>query len=247
MTAPEQVIVGFALVALLASTVQTAVGFASTVLFVTLGTHLMPIRQVVALAVLVTLVQTSYIVLRHHQGVRWRMLATRIVPLMLVGGVLGYLGVRAFAGPWLERAFASMVVLLAARELFRMSFYRTRERPFPRLASNAFITLAGVIHGAYATGGPTLVYAVGRELEKREMRATLSLVWLILDGVLTISFALDGAYTTSTLEPLWLVPLALPLGVLLGEQLHHRVDERHFKLGLFVLLLVAGIALFARA
>lgn len=243
---PEQVIIGFALVALLASTVQTAVGFASTVLFVTLGTHLMPIRQVVALAVLVTLVQTSYVVIRHHPGVRWRMLATRIVPLMLVGGVFGYVGVRAFAGPWLERTFAAMVVLLAARELFRMSVQRAGERPFPKLASNGIITLAGVIHGAYATGGPTLVYAVGRELEKREMRATLSMVWLILDGILTISFALDGTYTASTLEPLWLLPIALPLGVVLGEQIHRRVEERHFKLGLFALLLVAGITLFVR-
>src|SRR5690606_35983724 len=87
----EHALIGFALVACLAFTVQTAVGFASTLLCVTLGAHILPIRQVVALAVMMSFAQTSYVVLRHRDGVRWRMLATRIIPLMLLGGAVGYL------------------------------------------------------------------------------------------------------------------------------------------------------------
>lgn len=246
LESPTYVLAGFALVAFLACTVQAAVGFASTVLCVTLGAHIMPIRQVVALAVLMTLVQTSYLVVRHREGVRWRMLATRIFPLMLLGGVVGYAVVREIAGPWLEPAFAAMVVLLAIRELWRMLRTTEEAAPIPRAASNAIIAFAGVVHGAYATGGPPLVYAVGRELPKREMRATLSVVWLVLDGVLVLGFALDGTYTLRALEPLVLVPLALPLGLLTGELAHRAVDERRFKLALFALLLLAGLALFAR-
>lgn len=242
----EHALIGFALVACLAFTVQTAVGFASTLLCVTLGAHIMPIRQVVALAVLMSFAQTSYVVLRHRDGVRWRMLGTRIIPLMLLGGAVGYLVVREIAGAWVEPAFAVMVTLLALRELVRMLRSPGEEQPIARWVSNGVIAIAGVVHGAYATGGPPLVYAVGRELPKREMRATLSVVWLVMDGALMASFLLDGTYTLATLEPLLFVPIALPVGVLLGELAHRKVDERRFKLGLFALLFLAGLSLFIR-
>ena len=37
------------------------------------------------------------------------------------------------------------------------------------------------------------------------------------------------------------------IGVLVGEWLHHRVDERRFRLTMYSLLLLASIALMARA
>lgn len=242
----DATLIAFALIACLAFTVQTAVGFASTLLCVTLGAHVLPIRQVVALAVMMSFAQTAYVVLRHRDGVRWRMLGTRVLPLMLLGGGLGYVVVRELAGSWAEPLFAALVTLLAARELVRMLRAPGDEQPIARLASNVVVALAGVVHGAYATGGPLLVYAVGRELPKKEMRATLSVVWLVMDGALMAGFAADGTYSLATLQPLLLVPIALPIGVMLGELAHRKVDEHRFKLGLFALLFLAGLSLFAR-
>lgn len=237
---------GFALVALLAFTVQTAVGFASTLICVTLGAHLMPIRHVVALAVVLSFVQTAYVVVRHRDGVQWKLLWLRILPLMGIGALLGYLVVREVAAAWVEHAFAAMVTALSARELHRLVREPGRRAPLSRLASSAIVFAAGVVHGAYATGGPPLVYAVGRELEKRELRSTLSVVWLVMDGALAASFALDGFYTPANLEPLLLVPIALPLGVVLGELVHRKVPEHRFKQALFALLFFAALSLFFR-
>lgn len=242
----DLVLAGFFVVALLAFMVQTAVGFASTLVCVTLGAHFMPIRQVVALAVVMSFMQTAYVVVRHHDGVQWRMLATRVLPLMGLGIAAGYLVVRQVEVSWIELAFAAMVTLLSARELYRLVRQPGGGASISRVVSNAVVFIAGVVHGAYATGGPPLVYAVGRELEKRELRSTLSVVWLVVDSILALGFALDGTYTLETAEPLLVVPLALPIGVILGELIHRKVDERRFKIGLFALLFLAGLSLFAR-
>lgn len=237
---------GFALVALLAFTVQTAVGFASTLLCVTLGAHIMPIRQVVALAVVMSFCQTAYVVIRYRDGVRWKMLFQRVLPLMGLGAVLGYVVVREVAGEWVELAFAGMVTALSARELYRLVREPGQQAPISMAISSAIVFLAGIVHGAYATGGPPLVYAVGRELPKHELRSTLSVVWLVMDGALFASFALDGTYTLQTIEPLLFVPIALPLGVLAGELIHRKVPEHRFKQVLFALLFVAALSLFFR-
>ncbi len=236
----------FALVALLAFTVQTAVGFASTLLCVTLGAHVLPIRHVVALAVVMSFCQTSYVAIRYRDGVRWRLLGLRILPLMGLGAVLGYLVVKELAGPWVEHAFAAMVCILSARELWRLVREPGEQAPISRAISSAIVFVAGVVHGAYATGGPPLVSAVGRELPKHEMRSTLAVVWLVMDGALATGFALDGTYSLSTIEPLLFVPIALPLGVLAGELIHRKVPEHRFKQALFTLLLLAALSLFLR-
>jgi hypothetical protein len=227
-------------------TVQTVVGFGSTLLCVTIGSHLMPMREVVAIAVPLSFLQTSIIATRHRDGVRWAMLGTRILPLMLLGGAAGYVVARGEPGSWLQWVFAALVTALAARELWRTARAPGEAAPLPRGLSSLMLLVAGIIHGVYASGGPALVYAVGRELPKRELRSTLAVVWLVVDGVLAVVFWFDGRYAPSTLRALPFALGAMLVGLGVGEALHHRVSEQRFRTALFVLLLAAGLALFAR-
>lgn len=242
----DPALLAFAFLVFASFTIQTVVGFGSTLLCVTIGSHLLPMRDVVALAVPLSFLQTSYVVARHRDGVRWRMLFQRILPLMLVGGAAGYLAVREDPGEWLRSAFAALVTLLAARELYRLVRTPHETGPLHPALSSGMMLIAGVIHGIYASGGPPLVYAVGRELPKRELRSTLSVVWLVLDGALALGFLFDGRYHEGTTRALPWVLFAMPLGLMVGEVLHHRVDEQRFRTALFVLLLLAGLILFIR-
>ncbi|HJL18413.1 MAG TPA: sulfite exporter TauE/SafE family protein [Sandaracinaceae bacterium LLY-WYZ-13_1] len=256
----EPTLLGFAGIVFAAYAVQTVTGFGSMLLCVTFGAHLMAIPELVTLAVPVSLLQTGYIVVRHRDGIRWGLLLKRVLPLMGVGLAAGFFAVRHLgldeqgAGArWLKIAFGVMVLVLAARELWLM--FRARgddaaslARPIPPAASVGAMLGAGVIHGIYATGGPLLVYAIGREgLPKRAFRSTLSAVWLVLNAVLAGGFLVEGRYDADTgLDLLVLLP-AVPLGIVLGELLHHRVEERRFKIAVFVLLVAAAVSLLLRA
>ena len=47
------------------------------------------------------------------------------------------------------------------------------------------------------------------------------------------------------LDILLLVP-TVPLGILLGEWVHHRIDERRFRMAVLALLIAAAISLIVR-
>jgi uncharacterized membrane protein YfcA len=249
---PEPALLGFAAIVFAAYAVQTVTGFGSMLLCVTFGAHLLPIRDLVTLAVPISLLQTGYIVLRHRDGIRWKLLLGRVLPLMGLGLAVGFYAARDLGGSWLKIAFGVMVLLLASRELFLLWRARREEaaslaRPIPPAASIAAMLGAGVIHGIYATGGPLLVYAIGREgLPKHEFRSTLSGVWLALNAVLAAGFLLEGRYSADTGVDLLVLLPAVPLGIVLGEVLHHRVAERPFKIAVFLLLIAAAISLLAR-
>ena len=137
---------------------------------------------------------------------------------------------------------------LSARDLHHLrSANAAPEKPISRPASVAALLGAGVIHGIYASGGPMLVYAIGREgLTKKVFRSTLSMVWIVLNLILVARFLLAGDYDREVgLDILLLVP-TVPLGILVGEWVHHRIDERRFRMAVLVLLIAAAISLVVR-
>lgn len=244
----EPAFLAFAGIVAAAYTVQTATGFGSTLICVTFGAQLMGLDTVVRLMVPLSVIQTSYIVLRHRDCIHWPLLLRRVVPLMGLGMALAFTLLSRLSGAWLGLIFGLLVLALSARD------FRTLRRPTPTahrpinpLASAAALLSAGVIHGVYASGGPMLVYAIGREpLSKRAFRSTLSMIWVILNVVLITRFSLAGDYTPTLRANILLLLPTIPIGLITGEWVHQRVDERRFKLGVSLLLMAAATALIAR-
>jgi len=225
--------------------VQTVTGFGSMVVCVTLGSNLVSIHEMVTLAVPMSLLQTGYIVFKHREGVDWQVLLQRVFPWMGAGLLAALILFQGMEAPWLKPAFGAMVLVLAARELWRLQ--ATAEGGpvgASKAASNIAMAGAGIIHGIYATGGPLLVYALGREdLGKHVFRSTLTVVWLVFSVVLVAAFGLEGRYQPGVVTTvLWLIP-AVPVGIIAGEWLHDRVEERRFKRLIFGLLMLASLSL----
>lgn len=245
----EPALLAFAAVVLGAYTVQTATGFGSTLICVTFGAQLLGLEEVIRLAVPISFVQTGYIVIRHRDGIRWRLLVQRVLPLMALGMAIAFVLLTRVHGPWLGLLFGVIVFALSARDLHRLrpANIGAPDIPISRPASIAALLSAGVIHGIYASGGPMLVYAIGREgLTKKNFRSTLSMIWIVLNTVLVVRFLLVGAYDRGTVYDLLVLLPAVPLGILAGEWVHHKVDERRFKVAVLVLLLGAAISLILR-
>ncbi|MBW2224272.1 MAG: sulfite exporter TauE/SafE family protein [Deltaproteobacteria bacterium] len=192
--------------------------------------------------------QTGYIAIRDRDSIDWGLLLRRVLPLMSLGMAFAFFLLTKVGGPWLGLAFGIMVLLLSARELHQLRFATAGlDKPISRPASAAAMFGAGIIHGIYASGGPMLVYAIGREgLAKKVFRSTLSMVWILLNVILVTRFMLAGDYDQEVaLDVLLLVP-AVPVGTLVGEWVHHKVDERTFKLAVLALLMAAAISLIVR-
>jgi hypothetical protein len=222
-------------------------GFGCNVLAVTLAVHLFPLELLLPVLVSLNLVVSTYIVLRHRSTIDWRLLLTRILPLMLLGMPAGMLLFRAGSSSALELGFGVFVVLLAAIELVRLRLDPGGEaQPLPLWKGAIVLLIGGVMHGLYASGGPMAVYFTGRQLpDKGRFRSTLSLLWLLLNLVLMGGYLLQGVLGPGTvrLTAINLVPLCVGIGA--GEWLHGRINQTTFRLLVFLLLLAGGIVLVA--
>ena len=237
----------FAVIVLAAYAVQTTTGFGSMILCVTLGAHLFSLEHVLSIAVPLSLVQNAYIVLRHRDGIDWKLLLGSVLPLMGAGAIFTLTLFGNLDAPWLRTAFALMVLGLSVRELARQFRPGANHAPPSKWVGRASLLGAGMIHGLYATGGPLLVYAIGRSgLSKHVFRSTVTTVWLVLNSLLCVAYARVGRLDKAVLESvLWVLP-AVPLGIWVGEVLHRKVDEHRFRIVAFLVLMVAAVALLIR-
>ncbi len=223
----------------LAFGIEAITGFGSIVIALSLGALLLPINSMLPVLVPLNIVMTGFLLLRHYRHIHWPTLLRLILPLMAGGTLAGY-----FMRPWLgdevlQGFFGALVLWFAARELWKV--YRgIRATRHHRLWTASWMLSAGITHGLFASGGPLLVYALsGVQLDKAAFRATLITVWFSLNSLLTLVFAFDGSLLPALPRVGAMLP-ALIAGVLIGELLHHRVNEEKFRVVVYGLLLLTG-------
>lgn len=242
MSLPWLALAGFIL---LAYTIEAITGFGSIVIALSLGALLLPIPEMLPVLVPLNVCMSAYLSFQHRQNIHWPLLLRRILPLMLLGTVLGYALAPWLALASLKRLFGVLVVWFAGRELWRL-LRGLQVHPHGPVTGRALTLAAGITHGLFASGGPLLVYALaGQQLSKSQTRATLLSVWFSLNLSLSLLYLWDGRLLASGLRVLAYLPL-LVLGVVVGEFLHHRLDENRFRQIIYGVLLVTGCLLVIR-
>lgn len=227
---------------LLSYTVEAITGFGSLVIALSLGALMLPINQMMPVVVPLNVLMTGYLVWRNRRHIYWPVLLKLILPLMLLGTLAGY-GLRPWLGDsLLKLLFGALVLWFASRELWRM-YRNIQVVPHTLMLSRVLTFGAGITHGLFASGGPLLVYSLGGiDLDKSRMRATLLVVWFTLNGCLSVLFLFDGTLIPSLSRTVFYLPLLI-VGVVLGEYLHHRLNEQRFRQLIYGLLVITGALL----
>ncbi len=227
---------------LVAYTLEAITGFGSIVIALSLGMLVLPLDVVLPILVALNIPMSGTIAFKNRHSIEFNLLLKVILPGMLLGTLTGYFIKPYINEDMLKQAFGVLVVWFATRELWRMHNSH-EDQPRPMWITRIITFFAGITHGLFASGGPLLVYAVaGTKIDKAAFRATMIVVWFSMNIVLASAFLLDGR-----LQPLLgSVAMYLPLllvAVKLGNYLHEKINEKHFRLGIYGLLLVTGFIL----
>jgi uncharacterized membrane protein YfcA len=244
MLAPS-ILAALSAIVLLAFVAEAAIGFGATVITVTLAVLLVPLKTILPAFVPINMLLSASILLRNRSHVRLDVLVREVAPLVVLG--LG-VGLWLFRSPHLTALQLSFSLFVVALSVIELS--RTRSEvvsPLGGTVKQVLLALGGLVHGLFGTGGPMIVYVLQRRgLDKAELRATLALVWLCLNTALLANEWQLGLLGAPSLRLSMLLAVPLLPAMALGELLHRRLSPRRFTLGIFSLLLIAGLALGVR-
>lgn len=234
------------IVVALAFAVEAALGFGSTLITVSLGAWLVAVPELLPMYLPLGMALSAWIVWQDRAALNGRLLLREVAPWMALGLPLGNQAVHVLAPGGLTRLLGVLVAGAASRELWVE--WRGLPQQAPRVAlGRAVLVLGGAAHGAFGTGGPFVVWLLGRRgLDKRVFRATLAGLWLVLNSVLLAVWLAEGRLTLHSLQGTAALAAGAVAGSLLGHQLFVRLAPQRFRLAVFGLLLLAGVALLVR-
>lgn len=223
----------FYLIVFLTNIIQTISGFAGTMLAMPLSISLIGMDQARFILNFMGLLVSVIVLFQEKDNVEVRSIIGIIV-FMTVG-----IGISKVLSAWVSQdilltVYGVVIILFAVYQL------AGREIRLNKWTSVIILVAAGIIHGLFVSGGALLVvYAMNRFKEKDQFRANLSLVWVILNSILLLSFIFEGTANVS-LELLSIPTIATLLGVLLGSRLASRINQKKFSFFTKCLLLIMG-------
>lgn len=119
------------------------------------------------------------------------------------------------------------------------------KKPQKGLLSRIILFCGGIFQGAFGSGGPLVVmYAAGAIPEKTVFRATLPLLWFTTNSFMNLKWILAGNVWDKQLffRFLWALPF-IAAGMIFGDHLHWKVDQKKFTLLVYTLLIIVAVIL----
>lgn len=185
------------------------------------------------------LVSSTIIFATNYKNIDWKE-ARKLIVLMIVGMIVGIYLTDAVQSDILLKIYAVFIILVVLKDVFYKGLM-----DFNDAALIVIVLLAGVFQGLFVSGGPLLIIYVSKKLDKpNQIRGTLSMIWIFLNGYLMANQIIGGQFTQQNII---VTLIGLPfvfIGVAIGSKLASTIDKEKFMKVVHVLLIISALSLF---
>lgn len=225
-------------------TLEAITGFGCTVLAFPFVIFLMDdLEQAKIVLSILAWALAAYFVVTKFSSINWKQFGI-ILLLAGLGLPLGILMFKNLDAALLKKILGIFIIISAAVQLFKCYVPDKGNWKLPSFVGYLFLFVGGIVHGAFAVGGPLIVlYSAGKLPDKSQFRATMCLLWTTLNTVLILQYMNEGSLTLKIGQDLLFLLPFLIAGIVVGELIHKKVSEILFRKLIFSSLFLVGVAM----
>lgn len=229
-------------------TIEAITGFGCAALAMPFVTSLLGMQQGVMVVTVIAWLLALYVCIRNLRDIAWRKFVFIFISV-LCGLPIGMYIFQNFDSNVLKKILAVFIIIVSAIQLIKTVTIKNEEIKDEEFGKVSYVIyflllfLGGVVHGLFSSGGPLIVlYAKKALTDKRQFRATLCLLWSLLNSIIIISYFFPSSgYTRETFDVTLIMLPFLLAGIIFGEKILNKVNARIFSLIVFVTLFLSGI------
>ena len=217
-------------------------GFGSAVLALPFLSPLIGLKNAIPVLCILSCFMASYLVWRSWRSISWKEF---FFILFWVGcGVpIGLLIYEILPARHLCVLLGAAMIVIGGDGIRKRFLGERSAQPVKRsVFMRALLCCGGILQGAFGSGGPfVVIYAAKALPDKSLFRVTLSLLWLVINGLRLAVWTIQGNVWNREIGVMTLCVFPFMIaGLLIGDLLHRKVDESRFRLFVYILLAVAG-------
>lgn len=232
----------FVIILMLANIIQAITGFAGGPLAMPPCIALVGISDAKAAITLIFLVSTAVVTFMNLKLINFKKLAIMIL-FMVIGMIPGLWLYDHLETRVLMIVYGVIVVLIGLWKLLSRK-NTDMKKPLTYIA----LIVAGCMQGMFTSGGPFLaLYATSEIKDKKEFRATVSAVWVILNIYLCSNMYSKGMYTDHSLKLFLFSLIPVGVGIVIGNKINKKIRQETFLKLVYVLLILSGGTLLLNA
>lgn len=232
------------LVVFVTHTLEAITGFGCSVLAMPFVSSLLGVHMAVKVITFLAWFLALYLVVRNYAKIDWKQYAI-ITGCMLIGLPVGMYLFRTQQSDALNLMLALFIIIVSLSQLYRLARGGAPQAPLTKKTALPYYLLlvaGGVIHGIFSSGGPLVVLYATRTLpDKGRFRATLCLLWTTLNTIILATYFLEGSVTREIAVSTGILIPFVVAGIIVGERIHNKVDQKKFSLIVFSMLLLTGV------
>jgi uncharacterized membrane protein YfcA len=224
---------------------EAVTGFGCAVLAMPFVTALLGMRRGIMVITILGWALAVYIAISKRKMINLKQFFI-ICGFMALGLPVGMYLFRAFDVSELRRILAVFIIAASAWQLVRRLVLKKNANPPPPRGPGivpylAVLIAGGIVHGIFSTGGPLIVIYAARALpDKGQFRATLCLLWAVLNTIIIAGYLIEGSVSITVAGNTGvLIPFVIA-GIFAGEKIHNKVNEFVFSILVFFMLLITG-------
>ncbi len=228
----------FLIVIFVSNIVQGITGFAGTVIAMPFSIKLVGIDAARLILNLVAIAISLLVVIFNFKKIRFKTLLLLLV-FVGIGFGLGYLiHFMNLNGEHALKAYGAVICMIAIIYFF----FDVDGNKIPKWIHPIVLIIAGMMHFLFVSGGPLVViFAVTMIKDKNEFRATLSMMWLILNSII-LGIGIGDGFFTPHLLLIGGIAIAISLlSLFIAKLLLKKIDSRQFLKIAYVLLFISGV------
>jgi uncharacterized membrane protein YfcA len=237
------IITAFIAVVLFSNIIQGITGFAGTIIAMPFAVLLIGLDTSKQVLNLLGVLASIWIVIKSYQQIVWQEFF-RILFTMLIGLAIGLSLYHVLPLKWLLVILPFFIMYVGLRGFYLQKKGAASKKDLGKWSAAILLLLAGVVHGLFVIGGPLLViYATNKLKNKEEFRATLSMIWIVLNSIIAVEGVWKGTFTNQTSHFLLLSIVPLFFGMVIGNILHKKMSQQLFMMISYTLLIISGASL----
>ena len=220
------------------SSVQSALGFGTTMITMGLLPLLMSYSKAMGLSTIMVSISTVYVSVKYRDSIQWKIMLPFLIPTAIICGLVNLLSAKVSS----NMMYLLLGFMFVAVSIF-FFFFSKKITIKPTIASGTILgVICGVFYGLFASGGPTAaLYLLPATKTKKEYLATIQAFLCVNNLVILVISLILRRLDMADLPMVIYGAIAMIAGTLFGLVIHEKIPSDSFGKVIYAFVGIGGL------